>query len=246
MPNTLDTPSDLTRDLDADHQPKKAKAGDKSGALSGSMSGSMSGSISDTLSPSKGFVEAASDSTVGRVLPEQAQQASTPSTKQANRYVGRGLPPMPKIGLEEDQYLKVAKRAEASGDDLLHEVAKVGQYVTLAVRRPDEKWKKKIKFFHHALKRHCQAPEHADEITKKWFKKLAAFVRHHAGLEALRIANEMNDCFNMRVEMGQSRDDIADDAEEFFESVCPYCDTCPPLYNEAEWVELKALRDEWV
>lgn len=220
----ISTSTELADDLDTDH-------------LSGDLK---SKSSSDTLTQHKGPVDSASDTTVGRVLPSDPTKS-----KQASRYT-KGLPPMPKIGLDEEAYLKVAKRAETSGDDLLHEVAKVGQYVTLAVRRPDEKWKKKIKFFHHALKRHCRPPEHADDITRKWFKKLSMFVKHHAGMEALRIAREQHDCFNMRLEMGQTRDDIADDAEDFFESVCPYCEQCPPLYNAEEWTQLKALRDQWI
>jgi len=225
MAKTISHPTDLDEDLARDH-------------------GTASASPADSLSQSPKPAEGASDTTVGRVLPDATKPAAT--TKQAGRYVGKGLTPMPKVGLEEEMYLKVAKRAEKAGDDLLHEVAKVGQYVTLAIRRPDEKWGKKVKFFHHALKRHCKAPEHADDITKQWFKKLSTFVKHHAGQEALRITGEMDDCFNMRLEMSQSRDDIADDAEAFFEKVCPYCETCPPLYNEEDWRQLCDFRDRWV
>ena len=153
---------------------------------------------------------------------------------------------MPKIGLPEETYLHVANKAQRNGEDLIFEAAKVGQYVSLALRDTDRPWEDKVKLFRHALKRHCRPPEHADEMTKEWFKRLSHFVRGLFGGEALRLAGEQDDRFDARKSMGQSIEDIADDAEKFFDAVCPHCDTCPPLYNEEEWRQLRIYRDRWI
>ena len=165
---------------------------------------------------------------------------------QAKKYIRGPLPPMPKIGLPEETYLHVATKAQRNGEDLIFEAAKVGQYVSLALRDADGPWSNKVKLFRHALKRHCQPPEHADEMTKGWFKKLAQHVKGHFGAEALRLAGEQDETFEARVSMGQSREDIADDAEKFFDAVCPHCDTCPPMYNDDEWRQLRIYRDRWI
>ena len=157
-----------------------------------------------------------------------------------------GVPRMPKIGLPEALYLKVHDEAVARGDDLTREAAKAGQYTSLALRDLDAPWAKKLKYFRHALKRHTQPPEHADDVTKAWFKKLATHVKKHAGAEALRLAAEANERYMARKSMGQTGDDIADDAEELFNEICPHCDSCPPLYNEEDWAQLKAYRDRWI
>ena len=167
-------------------------------------------------------------------------------TGQAEKYVRGPLPPMPKIGLPEETYLHVANKAQRNGEDLIFEAAKVGQYVSLALRDADGPWQEKVKLFRHALKRHCRPPEHADEMTKGWFKKLAHHVKGHFGAEALRLAGEQDDCFEARRSMGQSAEEIADDAEKFFDAVCPHCDSCPPLYNEDEWKQLRIYRDRWI
>ena len=190
--------------------------------------------------------EPGGESLTGHVL-------QAPGTGQADRYVrqsktrDRGpLPPMPRVGLPEDTYLHVASKAQRNGEDLIFEAAKVGQYLTLATRKVDEPWQHKFKLFRHALKHHCKAPEHADEMTKGWFKQLATYIKSYAGAEALRLAGEQDDRFEARVSMGQSADDIADDADKFFDMVCPHCDSCPALYNEDDWRQLKIYRDRWV
>ncbi len=178
-----------------------------------------------------------------------AEGVKAPAQRQAQRYVEDGkprVPKMPRIGLPEKVYLQAAKEAEARGDDLTVEAAKVGQYVSLALRDLDAPWSTKLKYFRHALKRHARPPEHADDVTKQWFGKLAHHARAYAGAEALRLAAEQDDCFEARQSMGQSEDNIADDAESFFDAVCPHCDTCPPIYNPEDWEQLKSLRDRWV
>lgn len=173
-----------------------------------------------------------------------------PETRQTRRYIARpagaSLPKMPKIGLPEKIYLQAAHQAEANRDDLTHEAAKVGQYVSLALRDLDASWSKKLKFFRHALKRHTLPPEHADEVTRAWFKQLARHVKAYAGAEALRLAAEQDECFEARISMGQTADNIAEDAESFFDMVCPHCETCPPIYNAEDWEQLKVFRDRWI
>ena len=46
--------------------------------------------------------------------------------------------------------------------------------------------------------------------------RLTDVVRQHAGTEALRIASREDDLYAVRLNMGQSRDKIEEDAEAFF------------------------------
>src|SRR5438552_11490077 len=88
----------------------------------------------------------------------------------------RSFPAMPTIGRPESYYAKIAQEAENAGDQYAHEAAKVGQYVTLAL---DESlsWDEKVKYFKHALRRHCRPPEMTtDEDVVRFFSNLAAFV----------------------------------------------------------------------
>jgi hypothetical protein len=174
-------------------------------------------------------------------LPEDTVRAVTYRPAQP----GPVVPRMPRVGLPEKLYLKAAKEATDRGDDLTHEAAKVGQYLTLALADPDADWPHVVKMFRHALKRHCRPPEHADEVTRAWFKKLADHVRKHAGREALRRAAEQDECYETRLNLGQTEDEIAEDAEEFFNDICPHCETCPGLYLEDDWRQLKIFRDRW-
>ncbi len=156
------------------------------------------------------------------------------------------MPRMPKVGLAEELYIRVAEDAAVRHDDLTHESAKVGQYLTLAVQDPDKSWGEKLKYFRHALKRHCRPPEHADDLTKQWYAKLAGHARKHCGMEALRLACEVDERYEARLEMGHTADDIAEDAETFFDSICPNCGECPPVYRTEEWLQIKEIRDRWV
>lgn len=209
----------------------------------------MTSSTADTSNITAGADRSVADP-LDSVVGVPAQGTASSSTRQTKRYLEPGnrphVPKMPKIGLPEKVYLNAAREAEARGDDLTFEAAKVGQYVSLALRDLDARWEKKLKYFRHALKRHCQPPEHADAVTKAWFEKLAAHVKSYAGNEALRLAAEQDECFETRRELGQTADEIAEDAEPFFDMVCPHCDTCPPVYNESEWEQLKEYRDRWI
>jgi hypothetical protein len=195
-------------------------------------------------------VEPASETVYGSAVQTTAAKPATQATRYLRRTQGpagtKGLPKMPKIGLPEKVYLRAHDEAKARGDDLTVEAAKVGQYVSLALRDPDASWSKKLKYFRHALKRHAQPPEHADAITKEWFAQLARHVKAYVGAEAVRLATEENERYRTRVDMGQGIDGIAEDAEEFFDNVCPHCDTCPPVYNPEDWERLKVIRDRWI
>lgn len=159
---------------------------------------------------------------------------------------GQPVPPMPKIGLAEETYLHVAHRAERAGNPLVFEAAKVGQYVSLALRDPDAPWGTKLRYFRHALKRHCTPPENADPATKAWFERLANLVRSHAGTEALRLAAEVDEMYQARKSLGQDVERIADDAEKFFDQIAPMIESCPPVYTEDDWAKLTAIRDRWI
>jgi hypothetical protein len=72
------------------------------------------------------------------------------------------LPPMPEIGKSESYYAGLAKQADAIGNHFAHEAAKVGQYVTLGMSHTLD-WAEKLRYFQHALRRHCVPPPVPDE-----------------------------------------------------------------------------------
>ncbi|HEX2973606.1 MAG TPA: hypothetical protein VHP11_14825, partial [Tepidisphaeraceae bacterium] len=120
------------------------------------------------------------------------------------------LPPMPPVGRPESFYAKLAHDAERAGDAHAHEAAKVGQYITLAL---DEalSWDDKLKYFRHAIKRHCQPPPFPEDEVNQFYKGLADLVRQYAGQEALRIASREDDLYAARLNMGQPREGIEDE-----------------------------------
>ena len=44
--------------------------------------------------------------------------------------------------------------------------------------------------------------------------------------------------------MGQTREHIEDEAEEFFARLVP--SECPDYYNEDDFNQLKLIRDQWI
>lgn len=157
----------------------------------------------------------------------------------------RQLPPMPEIGRPESHYAKLVKSADQQADVHSHEAAKVGQYITLALD-PTLQWEEKLKFFRHALKRHCQPPPYPDDDVWMFYQQLADLVRQYAGYEALRIASTEDDLYAARINMGQSREKIEDDAEIFFQRLMGVGDQCPEWFNETDWAQLKLIRDQWI
>lgn len=153
------------------------------------------------------------------------------------------FPPMPDIGRPESWYAKRVHEADRLGDTYAHEAYKVGQYITLALD-PHLSWEQKLRYFRHALKRHCQPPPLPDEEVWAFYRNLAALVREFAGREALRIASTEDDMYAARDSMGQSLEQIEDDAEVFFARLIP--DHCPDWFDEEDYEQLKLIRDQWI
>lgn len=157
----------------------------------------------------------------------------------------RQLPPMPEIGRPESYYAKLVHEADKQGDVHAHEAAKVGQYITLALD-PNLSWEQKLKYFRHALKRHCQPPPYPDDDVWMFYHQLADLVRQYCGYEALRLASAEDDLYAARLSMGQSREKIEDEAEQFFLKLMGSGDHCPEWFNETDWAQLKLIRDQWI
>ena len=156
----------------------------------------------------------------------------------------REMPPMPEIGHPESYYAKAVHHADRVGDIHSHEAAKVGQYITLALN-PALSWEEKLRYFQHALKRHCAPPPFPDDLIWMFYRQLAELVRQYASQEALRLASDEDDLYAARLAMGQEREKLEDEAEEFFARLMPQ-DHCPDWFNEQDWQQLKLIRDQWI
>jgi hypothetical protein len=165
---------------------------------------------------------------------------STPS-------VARGivLPPIPPIGRPESWYARQVHLADKVGDQHSHEAYKVAQYVTLGCD-PALPWPKKLRYFDHALRRHCQPPPLPSEQVWVFYKDLADLVRTHCGEQALFLASAMDDSYADRRRHGEPEELIACDAERFFASLMPAAKDRPLHFNEADWTQLKLIREQWV
>lgn len=157
----------------------------------------------------------------------------------------RTFPPMPEIGRPEMYYANGIHQAEQQGEMHLREAFKVGQYVTLAMD-PHLGWEEKLKYFRHAIRRHCQPPAFADDETEAFYSRMADLVRQHAGMEALRLACQEDDIYATRLAMNQPREDIESDAEEFFAKLIPPGDSCPEWFTKEDYHQLKMIRDQWI
>lgn len=160
----------------------------------------------------------------------------------------RTLPPLPEVGHPESYYAKQVQEADRRGDRHAHEAFKVGQYITLAMD-PTLDWDAKLRYFRHAMHRHCQPPPYPQEQTWLFYQRLADLVRHYCGQEALRLASVEDDLFAARISMGQTRDKIEDEADQFFAKLLggSACATQRPEWlNEDDWAQLRLLRDQWV
>ena len=135
------------------------------------------------------------------------RQTATPSRRTGSMQPTRQLPQMPDIGRPESFYAKLVHTADRQGDTHSHEAAKVGQYVTLALD-PSRAWEEKLKYFQHALKRHCVPPPYPDDDVWMFYQQLAELVRGYCGQEALRLASLEDDLYAARLSMGQSREKI--------------------------------------
>jgi hypothetical protein len=155
------------------------------------------------------------------------------------------LPPLPALGHPENYYARLVKHAERDGNAHAREAAKVGQYLTLALD-PNLPWESKLRYFQHALTRHCVAPPVPTEAQWLFYQQLAILVRHTAGQEAVRLASEEDDLYMKRLKMGHTREEIAQDAEKFFPQFVGHEDRCPAWLDVEDWSVLKAIRDQWI
>jgi hypothetical protein len=154
------------------------------------------------------------------------------------------LPSLPEIGHPESYYARLAHDAQKKGDTHAYEAAKVGQYVTLALD-PRLLWEDKLRYFRHALNRHCVPPRIPDDSVWTFYKELQKLVRDFSGREALRIASSEDDLYAAYVAMGQDRLKIEERAETFFGRLIS-SDQCPDWFHEEDWQQLKLIRDQWI
>ena len=155
------------------------------------------------------------------------------------------LPTMPEIGYPESFYARQVHKCDKAGDIHARESYKVGQYVTLALDT-NLKWQDKLRYFQHALRRHCNPPPIPDEQVWLFYRQLAHLVRDYCGREALRLASAEDDYYARRTAMGGSKDRIETDAETFFGDLMGHTDHCPDHFHEEDWAQLKLLRDQWI
>ncbi|MGA3067055.1 MAG: hypothetical protein ABSF29_09435 [Tepidisphaeraceae bacterium] len=155
------------------------------------------------------------------------------------------FPSMPTIGLPESEYSRLVRQADAIGNPFAHEAAKVGQYITLGLD-PHLEWSSKVRYFEHALKRHCVPPAVPDEPVWVFYRSLADLVRQYAGREALRLASNEDDLYATRIQMDIPRETIEAEAELFFADLVGAGDKRPDWFSEEDWVQLKLLRDQWI
>jgi hypothetical protein len=152
---------------------------------------------------------------------------------------------MPEIGRPESYYAREVHHADKRGDVHAREAYKVAQYVTLAMD-PRLSWPQKLRYFQHALRRHCNPPPLPDEEVWLFYRNLAHLVREYAGREALRLASAEDDTYATRASMGGTRERIQRDAQEFFGQLMGNAERCPDYFTEEDWDQLVLLKKQWV
>jgi hypothetical protein len=155
-------------------------------------------------------------------------------------------PTLPEIGHPESYYAKLVHKADQENSPHAREAAKVGQYITLGID-PYLSWDQKLRYFKHALRRHCQAPKIASDPVWMFYQSMAVLVRQYCGQEALRLASQEDDRLAAAIQLGgATREEIGQDAENFFASLTGFGDTCPEHFNEEDWAQLKMIRNQWI
>ena len=97
------------------------------------------------------------------------------------------LPALPEIGYPETYYARKVKKADLVGDTHTREAYKVGQYVTLALQ-PHLEWQEKLRYFRHAIRRHC-CPPRRNRTTRREPAKQPADARNVTAPPARTHAN---------------------------------------------------------
>jgi len=154
------------------------------------------------------------------------------------------IPALPEIGHPETYYAKRVHHADKLGDAHAHEGFKVGQYITLALD-PRLPWERKLRYFQHAIQRHCTPPRFPDDQLWLFYRGLADLVRTYAGQEALRLSLAEDELYDKRVRDGILREDVEEDAALFFRKLIPF-DACPEWFHEVDYAQLKMIRDQWI
>jgi len=155
------------------------------------------------------------------------------------------FPPMPQLGQGEAYYKELVRQAEHNHQVHAREAAKVGQYVTLGLQE-DTDPASKMKYFRHAIRKHCVAPPISDVGVEGFYERLTDFVKLHAGREALRVASIEDDRYAMRERDGESRAKLVAEARVFFEHLLGPDSLRSDLFSDEDWQQLKIIRHQWL
>jgi hypothetical protein len=155
------------------------------------------------------------------------------------------IPQIPEIGHAEGYYSRKVREAEKAGDDHAREAFKVAQYITLAIS-PHLEWPQKLRYFEHALRRHCNAPPLAADPVWLFYAELANLVRRYCGNEALKLASREDDRYADMLRQGYDRQKIENEAETFFTRLLGNHQEHPIHFNEEDWMQLRMIRDQWI
>jgi len=155
------------------------------------------------------------------------------------------FPPMPQLGQGEAYYTNLVRQAAHAHQVHAREAAKVGQYVTLGLQE-DTDPASKMKFFRHAIRKHCVPPPISDVAVEGFYERLSDFVRLHAGREALRMASIEDERYAMRERDGESRGKLVAEARVFFEKLLGPDSLRSDLYTDEDWQQLKIVRHQWL
>ena len=155
------------------------------------------------------------------------------------------IPPMPEVGLRESYYAERVKEADRLHKQHAREAYKVAQYITLGLDRRLE-WEKKLRYFRHALRSHCQPPPLPSEKLWLFYGQLADLVRQHAGAEALRLASQEDDYWANQIRSGVPQPQVAAQAEIFFDKLLGLREDRPDYLNQEDYEQLQIIRNQWL
>jgi hypothetical protein len=155
------------------------------------------------------------------------------------------FPLLPKIGYPEAYYAQRIREADRARDLYALEAYKVAQYITLALN-PQLRWEDKLRYFQHAIRRHCVTSPLSDNEVRSFFGKLAALVQRYAGHEAIRIATRENELFLSCLKLGKPLAQISADAQAFFGKLLPEDGRCPEWFTSDDFQQLQMRRKQWI
>jgi len=152
---------------------------------------------------------------------------------------------MPEIGHPESYYSEQVRRADKMSNPHAREANKVGQYITLGLDAHLE-WEKRLRYFQHALRAHCQPPPMSRDEVWSFYAELANMVRRYCGTEALKLASNQDDLWAAQVKGGMSRERLKNEATLFFHRIMGFREQRPEHFNEEDWEQLRIIRNQWV